>query len=1169
MANQTHSAATTVNFDDASFLGLANGETFTVNGGGTLIINSDPQWAQNAAYLGTVQCDRGTVLVDGRSVRWLRVDNPTGTVPAVGTTVTGGSSGATGEVIGTWTAFPANAPAAGGAALANPSYLKLRTVTGAFTTGETVTGGNLSGGTANAPDSVGWLLVVQRDATGTSGGSSFLNGGEGRTEFRGEWFYLGTGNGTANQTFNHYTPDQTPFVEVETGSGSNAWVQFWSRADIIIKEAVSDNEPCFTQTQGSAVLTFDRRAVPNGARVRVPNIHLAATNATAWGTQTRVYSNNTAGGGLQAPFTTSGRPGIQGGNGSIYISKVIGAGYRFNPTSMVTFECYDSGFFGRSWVANIYGQVTIDGLVCCATDGTVGASNVWDQLNLQNGVTVSRLVAVSTAASNSGGSGITAAQLYDTGNSAMNSSTSTGDGALIKYAKDATYTNCRFLRIFGRLSGTSYGSASITDNNNITFTNCEFTGGSTAINRSTNISLINSTADKHAAGSKWAMFAYTGGSGTTPPAGTTFSGNTSGATGVVISHQGGATGNFGLNITSGTFGATEGLTFANGYTCTRSSYTYQTQNMFYLGSGLSRLRITGFDWSNTSPFGADGTGIIGGTSPGIQYARIRSIGSSSTPLSLLSKVPTAVVILQPSNDVKVQRCYFSNASSATPTIISNQAGCNEVTIDNIYHYSAQSQVASLSSSLRMRGLRLGGTQIVGSGNGFSNGNNFSAGFVWGDGWGSDTTGWLVIKPSQINSFSAPWVTNSGAEWNNSTGWVFRETNDQMTVEMDQFIYGHTGITGISNNLSSGGFTYEYQIDTGSGWSAWKTADNATLAAESISPTTGFKMKFRITNPDSSARTWVGSTIQTSSTLSAQNAALYPYANPPMKYTNVVSGSFLSAWRDSNETFESLGVEISGSATAYPSWNSDYSSTLRLRKPGYYFLEQITTVAEDGTTLIALQEDAGLPQTDPGALGITVTDHGASPVTWQGLPFSVTIKTTNDSLTAAQIANYINYNTSLNNTFQGKMGHSWHEMIIPDGSNYKTLRGKIIGGTGATLKGVRVVRNDETTAVLGFSSMQSDNGSVYTPPVSYALTLTGLVSGSEVRVFSGTPDNSTLLSSTESSSTSFTYNHTGGDIVGFIVVRKAEYKFIKLNVTFSSSDSTIPVTQILDPWYNNP
>ena len=69
MANQT--VTTTVNYDTASIGGLLDGESITINGG-SLTINADVRWNQQAAVFGSIPVSStlgGIVAIDGTTVR--------------------------------------------------------------------------------------------------------------------------------------------------------------------------------------------------------------------------------------------------------------------------------------------------------------------------------------------------------------------------------------------------------------------------------------------------------------------------------------------------------------------------------------------------------------------------------------------------------------------------------------------------------------------------------------------------------------------------------------------------------------------------------------------------------------------------------------------------------------------------------------------------------------------------------------------------------------------------------------------------------------------------------------------------------------------------------------------------------------------------------------------
>jgi hypothetical protein len=141
--------------------------------------------------------------------------------------------------------------------------------------------------------------------------------------------------------------------------------------------------------------------------------------------------------------------------------------------------------------------------------------------------------------------------------------------------------------------------------------------------------------------------------------------------------------------------------------------------------------------------------------------------------------------------------------------------------------------------------------------------------------------------------------------------------------------------------------------------------------------------------------------------------------------------------------------------------------------------------------------SGIATGDPGITGVTITDHGASPVTWNGKAFSVTITDTGTN-SGEDIARWINYNLAQGGTFQGKATFNWHDLVAANGDGYKTTRGPIYGDTGAALKGVRVLRG--TDAHPDFNAFTADDGTTYSPPEVASVTLSGVVPGSMVQIY---------------------------------------------------------------------
>ncbi len=314
-----------------------------------------------------------------------------------------------------------------------------------------------------------------------------------------------------------------------------------------------------------------------------------------------------------------------------------------------------------------------------------------------------------------------------------------------------------------------------------------------------------------------------------------------------------------------------------------------------------------------------------------------------------------------------------------------------------------------------------------------------------------------------------------------------------------------------------------------------------------------------------------------------NTALFGGAQPnyttDREYSALFNGSGLASitadggvligvnWRDTAGARESNNQQdLRGEdATATDFW------IVRCRSYGKVFTNLTVLLRGVGGTLqnLTMFDNASITQSSATAnahTGITLTDHGGSPVSWNGKNFGITItgnRTTNPSLTAADIYHHLQAKlAAVSTTFHGKVGGAWHEMLLPDSGQYSTVRGQY-GGT-RTFKGVRVVdeNGDPFPSIL---TMQSDDGTYYTPPVQYQLTISGFVSGSDVVLYqAGTTTVIQTFDAVAGTSTAYTYQTLQNIDIG---VFKAGYKVkYVLNYALTASNATIPITQEADRNY---
>jgi hypothetical protein len=233
LANQT--VTTAVNYDDAAISGLLDGESITINGG-ALTIDADTQINQQAAAFGIVTLSStlgGSVLIDGTKVWEVPFSSSSGNVPtqaALGSNgVTGGSSGATGELTRVWASGSFD-PAVAGAAMPAAGYVKLRSKTGNFQAGETIT---LPGGATIVASNAGKRGAIQVIARTIGGTSVFMAVPRlSSCVVDGDWYDLGTTNGADNQTFTLPVREELGGVQIETAPGSGVYEWYANGGDI-------------------------------------------------------------------------------------------------------------------------------------------------------------------------------------------------------------------------------------------------------------------------------------------------------------------------------------------------------------------------------------------------------------------------------------------------------------------------------------------------------------------------------------------------------------------------------------------------------------------------------------------------------------------------------------------------------------------------------------------------------------------------------------------------------------------------------------------------------------------------------------------------------------------------------------------------------------------------
>ena len=127
--------------------------------------------------------------------------------------------------------------------------------------------------------------------------------------------------------------------------------------------------------------------------------------------------------------------------------------------------------------------------------------------------------------------------------------------------------------------------------------------------------------------------------------------------------------------------------------------------------------------------------------------------------------------------------------------------------------------------------------------------------------------------------------------------------------------------------------FEYQINTGSGYSTWKTFNNTNLSTEVVDEVFGFNFKIRATATATNAANILTACYALTNSNAAAQDVLYPLDIVSLNLTGIVSGSDVVILQAGTDTVLDQIDQVVGSTWTY-NYETPTTIDIFVAKAGY-------------------------------------------------------------------------------------------------------------------------------------------------------------------------------------------------------------------------------------------
>lgn len=315
-------------------------------------------------------------------------------------------------------------------------------------------------------------------------------------------------------------------------------------------------------------------------------------------------------------------------------------------------------------------------------------------------------------------------------------------------------------------------------------------------------------------------------------------------------------------------------------------------------------------------------------------------GSDAAPIGGTTNAPAYIFVDGGNNSgISIKRIFLNATRTALYTAVNSSKG---IVFENLR--GTVGSVATSSNNTQVKSVRSASNSVAGQSACY--GTHFMSMFD------TDTTGrfWLAMnEPTEVTN---PYITQvslgAGAGFSSAGQISMPNSGDEVIWETSDIVKGFTAFQNVAPTLTgtlTGNFTYEYDINTGSGFSGtWKTLNGTNLSAETITPS-GFYFKIRVVCTvanSTNAITYIRLSMTTTAT---DQRELYPIIvkSSSLSLTQLATGTLVKIFKVSDDsilytatttgstfTYNFSWIEDDGDVDVYALiWHEDYY-TIRLQ-----------------------------------------------------------------------------------------------------------------------------------------------------------------------------------------------------------------------------------------------